>query len=170
MNIRPMPPERFDDFFAVLTEGFDACERREYKDARALFENKKYEVLLISDQGTTVGYITTWSVGKSVFIEHFVILKEYRNRGYGKEVMEFFKKDFPYILLEAEPPTGEIQRRRLGFYKRCGFHQNQQSYVQPPYREGDAAVPLVIMSYPEPLSDFDGTVAEIYRTVYGIKS
>ena len=169
MQLRPMPPEHFDDFFAALTDGFDSCERREYKDARALFENKKFVVLEISIQDTTIGYITTWAVGKFVFIEHFVILEEYRNHGYGKEVMEFFKKEFPNILLEAEPPTGEIQRRRLGFYKRCGFHQNPQSYSQPPYRAGDAAVPLVIMSYPELLSDFDGTVAEIYRTVYGIE-
>lgn len=169
MQLLPMPSEDFDRFFSALCEEFCEAERRDRDDARALLINGKYSVYEISKDGVSVGYTALWALPSAVFVEHFVILPEYRNRGYGSEVISRLKSKFPQIILEVEPPTNEPGRRRLDFYKRLGFYEQQEPYLQPSYRKGGAAVPLKIMSWPKPLQSFSDTVAEIYATVYGIK-
>ena len=50
--------------------------------------------------------------------------------------------------------------RRLHFYRRLGFVENPCHYIHPSYEEPFAPHPLVVMSYPEPL-----TPAQLRRAV-----
>ena len=34
---------------------------------------------------------------------------------------------------EIDPPTGDISRRRKGFYERGGFVENPYPHIRPPY-------------------------------------
>ena len=168
MELRVMPRENFDAFYDALESAFDRSERREREDALRTIDFPEFSVLEIHVNGVISGYVSVWALDGFAFIEHFVILEEYRNRGYGAEVLLKLKERFPNIVLEAEPPTEELRRRRLAFYRRCGFFENDFPYLQPSYRKGEEGVPLVIMSWPDRLSEFDITVAKIYRTVYGL--
>ena len=163
-----MPKEHFDAFYAALEAGFDLSERRDREDALRVLDTPEYSVLEIYVEGETVGFITYWALDGFTFLEHFVMLEQYRNRGYGREVLEILKSKFPRMVLEAEPPTEEIKRRRLAFYGRAGFCKNDKPYLQPSYRKGGETVPLIIMSYPDVIEDFDGAVKKIYSTVYGL--
>lgn len=168
LSLIPMKKSEFDTFYAALDASFIREERREKEDARLQLDNPLFTVYRIVDSETTVGYLTAWRVEKFFFLEHFFMREEYRNRGYGKRVMEMAKEAFGTLVLEAEPPEGsETAARRVAFYERCGFHANDHPYVQPSFH-GEDPVPLVLMSYPAPLSDCDGTVAAIYKTVYHI--
>lgn len=163
-----MPKEHFDAFYAALEAGFDLSERRDREDALRALDTPEYSVHEIYAEGETVGFITFWALDGFTFLEHFVMLEQYRNRGYGREVLEILKSKFPRMVLEAEPPTEEIRRRRLAFYGRAGFYKNEKPYLQPSYRKGGRTVPLIIMSYPDVIEDFDGAVKKIYSTVYGL--
>ena len=167
MKLRRATLKEFDLVFDEIEKNFIIDERRDRKDAFRLFESEKYDILLIISEETVIGFFTVWKILDFCFIEHFVVIEKYRSRGYGAEALGLLYKLFSKIVLEAEPCIGEIQRRRLGFYKRCGFIENEGEYLQPSYRFGGNEVPLVIMSYPEKLSDFERDVFAIKATVYG---
>jgi len=160
----------FDDIFLKLVDSFIEDERRDKVDAYALLDNDRYTVYHVIDGGIRVGFVTVWQLDVSVFIEHFVIFEQYRNKGYGAQTLELIKQNFPNIILEVEPPQTDIARRRIEFYRRSGLVVNDKPYLQPSYRKNGQAVPLVIMSYPDVLSNFDEAVDELYRTVYGINT
>ena len=76
------------------------------------------------------------------------------------------------ILLEVEDPAdGEWERRRVEFYRRNGFHLLSIPYLQPPYRKGDAPLPLCLMST-DAVFDAETDAAflrPLRRFVYGVE-
>ena len=166
MELKNMPKEHFDAFYAALEAGFDLSERRDREDALRVLDTPEYSVLEIYAEGETVGFITFWALDGFTFLEHFVMLEQYRNRGYGREVLEILKSKFPRMVLEAEPPTEEIRRRRLAFYGRAGFCKNEKPYLQPSYRKGYDSVPLILMTYPRAEADSAQIITELYERVY----
>ena len=152
-----------------MLENFITDELRDYDNAKELFKNGKYEIYHLIDQNERLGFITLWHLDGFTFAEHFVIYEEYRNNGCGRQMLLSLEEIYPKIVLESELPIEHIQKRRISFYKRCGFFQNEQPYMQPSYRNGGNEVPLVIMSYPTPLNDFDSVVSQIHEKVYSKK-
>lgn len=63
-----------------------------------------------------------------------------------------------------------MAQRRIGFYQRHGIQLNQFAYWQQPLREGDVPMPLLVMSWPGPVSaqEFEPFKKIIYREVYGV--
>ena len=156
----------FDFIFSKIIENFIPDERRDYEEALLLFREGRYDIYRLTQEEENLGFITVWQLADFTFAEHFVIYEEYRNRGYGREALLKLQAMFPKIVLEAEEPVEMMQKRRLAFYKRCGFFQNERPYFQPSYRNGGKQVPMIIMSYPMPLEDFDAAVKSIYEGVY----
>ena len=73
------------------------------------------------------------------------------------------------IILEVEKPTDEMSCRRIAFYKRLGFVENYQQYLQPSYHNDGNFVPLNIMSRVELSdSDFETIKNILYQKVYSI--
>ena len=166
MDLIKLTRSDFDSFYSLVKESFIEEERRDYPDALRLFKEEKYEILGIIHDGKTVGFISLWNFSDFVFAEHFVMYGEYRNLGLGSKTLKLLEEKYKRIVLEAEPPFADLQKRRLGFYKRNGFVENPGQYIQPPYRKGSDGVELVIMSYPDALEDFNATIREIKSCVY----
>ena len=158
----------FKNIYGEMESAFIKEERRTFDDAYAVLDNEKYTLYGIFCGGERVGFISLWTLRNVVFIEHFAIRSEYRNKGYGGAALDALKKCFPKMILEAEPPESEIASRRIAFYQRAGFVLIDGPYMQPSYHGGEG-VRLVIMSYPSSLDDFDETVKELYSTVYNVK-
>ena len=72
--------------------------------------------------------------------------------------------------MEVEPPETEMARRRIGFYQRHGIFLNRFAYWQQPLRPGAVPMPLLVMSWPRPVSagGFEPYKKIIYREVYGV--
>ena len=73
------------------------------------------------------------------------------------------------MLFEAnidEHPEDELKARRIAFYKRLGFCQNDYPYIQPSYRKGGKGVPLILMSYPKKLDNCENTASVLYKKIY----
>ncbi|MNP71582.1 hypothetical protein D3C76_1679860 [compost metagenome] len=83
---------------------------------------------------------------------------------------EYIRQSGKPVLLEVEPPLGEMEQRRIGFYERLGFHLNPYAYVQPPLREENADLPLQIMTYPNPVDveEFNLYREILYTEVYKV--
>ena len=152
--------------YSEIENSFIPDERRDFEGMRNVFENEDFTVYHLNEGGTNVGFITLWHFEDFEFAEHFAVYEPFRNKGYGSAALNVLKTSFKRLVLEAEPPTGEIQQRRLAFYKRNGFTENEKEYMQPAYRKGGKEVPLVIMSYPSRLESFDKSIRLIKRKVY----
>ena len=157
----------FDEVYKQMEDSFPVCERRSYKEAKAVLNNKDYTLYHIEESCKRIGFISVWQLEGFTFVEHFAIYSQFRNLGYGAKALGLAKSKWQSLVLEAEPANCEIAKRRLDFYKRNGFCQNSFKYMQPAYREGEEDVELVIMSFPVLLGNGGGVVKEIYERVYG---
>ena len=115
-----------------------------------------------------LGLLTTWHFETFVYIEHFAIDPALRSQGYGTEALKtFISKQEKPIILEAEPPTDDITRRRIGFYQRNGLTLYDFPYIQPAYTPESKPVELRLMgtlnTNVTPLTLISST---LYRTVY----
>ena len=168
MRLCPVSEAEFDAAFDLIEESFPACERRERAAARALLQDPLYTLYHIEQDGKRVGIFGIWLLRDFTFVEHFAILPAMRNAGLGAKALALLAKEHRLIVLEAEPPESEMAVRRLGFYARAGLLPNDLAYLQPAYRQGEAPVPLLLLSRPAPLSDPATVAAEIHRVVYKV--
>lgn len=155
----------------LLTEAFPEEERRDLPDFHTLTrcEGRFYNNV-ITDNDSPIGLVTYWDLERFLYIEHFAILPALRNGGYGHRVLELLKNRLRRpIVLEAEPPTEELARRRIAFYCRQGFILWQSPYLQPPYRNSDTPFPLCLMvcGNLNEATDFAYVRQTIHQTVYG---
>ncbi len=147
--------ENFPPCWALYQSAFPEEERRDHSYQLDALKCKEYHFAAILNADEVVGLMAWWSFDSLVYIEHFAIMENYRSHGYGKEYLgDFVSHSEKPILLEVEPPTEEIRRRRIGFYERLGFHLNAHAYAQPPYR-GEDFVPLMLMTSHYPISEED---------------
>jgi ribosomal protein S18 acetylase RimI-like enzyme len=138
--------------------------QRVFTDTNPAFFNH-----IIVEQDVFMGFITCWHFGRFVYIEHFAIRPEQRNKGYGQQVLSLFKERFPVpVVLEVEMPVDEICRRRIAFYRRHGFVVWENDYQQPPYRDGGTPIPMYLMVYGalSAETDFESIRNTLYKHVY----
>lgn len=164
----------------LLRISFPASELRDDESQRYITDyNPLFSCYLISaDAGEgrhemPIGFITVWALGEFHYLEHFAILPEMRNKGYGGQAIRQIKESFRGLLvMEVEQPLEEMSARRIGFYQRNGFVLCRQEYAQPVCRKGEPAHPMCLMyAGRENIdSEFEMIKDTIYREVYGIKA
>lgn len=157
-------------FAALYESAFPPEERRPTADELAL-DDKRFTISLIEHQGRFAGFITVWHFDRFAYIEHFATLPKLRGCGIGSQTLAklLATTDKP-IVLEVEPPTDALAKRRIAFYRRAGFAEMPQPYEQPPYHADAPAVPLRIMTTSRDTSDdfFDEIKRTLYAEVYKV--
>ncbi|MEJ8802614.1 GNAT family N-acetyltransferase [Pontibacter sp. H249] len=137
----------------LYEQSFPLNERRPLPWQYDIMPHANYHFELMLQEDALTGILLWWSFGEVRYLEHFATVPALRGRGYGKSILEaFVKRETRPILLEVEPPHEEIQQRRVRFYEQCGFVLNQHFYQQPPYHQGQQPLPLLLMSYPAPIT------------------
>lgn len=146
--------DQFDEFFELLSESFPKEEFRPYEQQLALLEKPYYKIYVHQQNEEIMALFATWEGPDFVFIEHFAVKETYRNGGMGSKLLQaFIKEQNKAVILESEDPETLIQKRRIEFYKRNNFILNAYGYLQPPFVKGQSTVPLLLLSYPQPLND-----------------
>ena len=112
---------------------FPFHEQREAFSQAAILHDDAYHFDLIYDAGTFVGLVLYWESLDYIYIEHFCILPEMRNKQYGRRALSLLKMRQKTLILEIDPPIDAISVRRKGFYERCGFVENPYPHIHPPY-------------------------------------
>jgi ribosomal protein S18 acetylase RimI-like enzyme len=161
----------FDNIYALMANSFPESELRTYEEQKKLLSHPRYQLCLKTDEeGRIAGVMAVWNITGFRFVEHLAVDPQKRNGGIGRKLLTDFLVAAPTpVVLEVEPPTGELEARRIAFYKRLGFHLNDYTYAQPPLRPGQPLLPLMLMSFPSPLSEqqFQLCRDTLYREVYG---
>lgn len=144
---------------------FPAHEQREAASQQEILSNAAYHFDVVTDESAFIGEVLYWEIAGFLYIEHFCILPEMRNRHYGQKILAYLQEK--PLILEIDPPVDDISRRRKGFYERCGFVENPYRHIHPPYHAGNAGHDLVIMSSPEMLAqtEYDRFAHDLRETV-----
>ncbi|MNC01984.1 hypothetical protein D3C75_493490 [compost metagenome] len=167
-----MNPAAFDEIYTIMEASFPVSEIRTRSGQKALLDNPNYRIYTEQDAaGRIIAFLAAWEFPLLRFVEHIAVNPATRGGGIGCKLMNSYlaRSDKP-VLLEVEPPAGELEQRRIGFYERLGFHLNPYDYVQPPLRTGQPDLPLRIMTYPQPIrkSEFQLYREILYTEVYKI--
>ncbi len=151
-------------------ESFPADERRRFDDLLKLLPCPDMHLCALVTEGQLVGFMIYWQWDAVLFVEHFAIDPAQRGKQLGQQALEQVKriKNSSIILLEVELPTDDISYRRIQFYERQGFSLNEYAYSQPPYKRGNSAIPMKLMSIPAIATqhDFDRLSGLIKERVY----
>lgn len=144
---------------------FPEHEQREAASQERILNEEAYHFGLAYDEETFVGLVLYWEEIDYIYIEHFCILPEMRNKRYGQKTLELLKKTGKTLILEIDPPVDEVSVRRKGFYERCGFAENPYPHVHPPYHAGNKGHELVVMTAPEKI--LQGLYDRFHEDLYG---
>ena len=179
----------WDSLVRIYLQSFPIDEQRPVESiARLLNEEPRYAMYAIVDDNyaaelqtqsqqpianspKALGLLTTWEFNDFIYIEHIAIDPTLRSQGYGSEALKaFIHEHGKPIVLEAEPPTDEMTRRRIRFYERIGLTLYDYPYIQPAYTEESLPVELRLMGTIDteniPLDKVSDT---LHREVYGCK-
>lgn len=156
----------------LLTTAFPPEERRPPEEQRLITDRKAHfsSNIILHDE-RPIGLLTYWTFNDFCYIEHFAIHASSRNGGFGRKALaHFIKQEQLPIVLEVEPPTEEIARRRIAFYARQGFSLWRKPYLQPPYKKGGNYFPLHLMvhGYLNEEASYEHIKKTIYREVYNV--
>ena len=161
----------FDEVFAIMQASFPLDEYRPRDEQHALLADSRYRLHTMDEEDHTVAFAATWDFGSFLFVEHLAVAPQCRNRGLGAALLARLQAEHPCRLcLEVELPQDELSRRRIGFYKRCGFTFNEHLYTQPPISRGRQPVPLRLMSTGGALTpdEFTAVRDTLYKEVYHV--
>lgn len=157
----------------LYESSFPEEERRLRLDFQSnVYDNVAFCLYEIVSDGFFGGFLTSWDLGVVRYVEHFAIEPRLRGRGVGTDIIgQFVAMDSRPVVLETElPETGEMARRRIGFYKRCGFEECVNiDYVQPAYASHLPSVPMRLMITDKNNVDVNKVVQIIYRIVYNFE-
>lgn len=165
-----LPCEYAQDVERILTDSFPVEERRSISEIRDNLNGPHLELLAAQNDSHILGLVTVWDLGDFVFLEHFAVDPNHRNRGLGTMILEHVEEywDKPAVL-EVELPLRNMAVRRIHFYERNGYVLNAYPYLMPDLSGRDEAVPLLLMSRPEALSDPAAIEAKLYDIPYADK-
>ena len=156
----------------VLKQCFPFEEYPDFEKLNNLIRYKKEFICnIVMKDEDPIGIFNYWDLPRFIFIEHFAILPENRDKSLGLQTMNLFLEQAQLpIILEVEPPETEIQKRRIAFYERLGFHLWTSEYVQPPYRSDFEGIPMQLMCFGQldETEHFKHILSLLYRVVYNV--
>ena len=144
----------FTDAWEIYLEAFPKEERKTLDAQTQLMNNPlyHYDIIIIDDE--LIGFVLWWNLDSVRFIDHFATAAKHRNKGLGKMILEKFTKGIVKpVLLEVELPYSDINKRRIHFYERIGFILNKHHYQLPVFVEGEPPLQLLLMTYPDGISE-----------------
>lgn len=154
----------------LLVSTFPPNEYRPLPQLKASADYQdNFHLNILLDDENPIGLIAYWDLDKFRYIEYFATDSAIRNKGYGTQVLQLFcnQSDKP-VVLEIELPETLEAAHRKGFYERNNFAVWNNVYFQPPMREGDGRLQLLVCCYGElnPDTDFDLVKQTIHQEVY----
>ncbi|WP_298502389.1 GNAT family N-acetyltransferase [uncultured Maribacter sp.] len=156
IRLKNISDKYFQKAWKLYENAFPMEERRLLNDQSYILQNDSYHFDVLIDKDQFIGFILWWDFDTYRYIDHFATVLEQRNKGIGKLILnKFINRDAKSIILEVELPTSKINDRRIQFYERVGFKLNKHHYEIPPIKEDQSPLQLLLMSYPNFISEKD---------------
>jgi ribosomal protein S18 acetylase RimI-like enzyme len=128
---------------------FPVQERRDWLQFLQLLQEPAMQLSVIMDNEEAIGFVIGWDLGNWYYVEHLAIDPAQRGKKYGEKVMQaVLEAGLGHVILEVERVHDADSQRRVNFYERLGYSIVNIDYHQPPYRKGEAVLPMMLMSHP----------------------
>ena len=100
-----------------------------YEEDEVFEEQLEAKTYLIYQKDKVIGTIRYRLVNDEYKVERFAILKEYRNKGYGKQAFNYFVE---LLATKFNPCTITLnsQEAVIGFYEACGFIKEGDMFME----------------------------------------
>lgn len=156
-----------EKFPALYESAFPDDERIETEKFVTLIENCEsmtFNAIIENDE--FCGMAVIWELGICRYLLYLAVLNEKRNMNLGAKTLERLLKesDLP-IIGEVERPINEINKRRIAFYKRNGFHIELENptILNEAHSSSTCVLQLIASS---PLPDADKCQKRVVDIVY----
>lgn len=164
----------------LYLKAFPEEERRSLESITNLLKEEYFEFVPIFFDDKFKGFANLWFFNDFTYIEHFAIIQEERNKGYGTQFLKNLitnkipnlKHKISNIVLEVEPSTNLIAKKRISFYENLGFKLLNDYYFQPPYTLNSKGLEMKLMflnTNTEKQISFLKIKETLYNNVYCIK-
>lgn len=130
MELKPLNKEELTEIYnGEMVADFPKSELKPLRAMLRLMDMGRYEPLLVTEKGETLGYALVWLPRnrEGALLEYFGVLRGKRNGGLGSRVLALLLERYGQLFGEAEAPDSDdpaendLRRRRIGFYERNGF-------------------------------------------------
>lgn len=146
----------FSDFWNLYNSSFPIIERRNLEQQVQVFRNSFFNLISFYKDDKYIGFLSFWNFSSYIYLEHFAVNEDLRGVGYGAIVLsELIKDTSKLIILEIDPIEDEQSRRRLSFYNKMGFVQNDFDYKVQSYQNKEEFYELIIMSSVRKISKYE---------------
>lgn len=137
----------YKSYHEIYTVSFPIYEQRDELQQTKAFEDKRYHLIIKTNEDKLVSFIAYWDFKNYVYIEHLAVNSELRGQNKGSELLEDFAEFISKIaILEIDPPIDEISKKRQKFYEKLGYEVNPYIHFHPAYKEGYVPHELVVLS------------------------
>lgn len=152
----------FPDFWNLYNKSFPFIERRDLKQQARALENSAFNLVSFYEEDKYLGFLAFWDFPSYIYLEHFAINENLRGGGYGTKILsELIEEKDKVIILEIDPIEDAQSRKRLSFYKKMGFVQNDFDYKVQSYQNKEEFYELIIISSVRKISKGE---LDIFRT------
>lgn len=112
-----------------LVADFPRAELKPLRAMHRLMDMGRYDPLLVTEKGETVGYAMVWlpQERNGGLLEYLGVLRGKRNSGLGSHILSLLAERYGQLFGEAEAPSSpdpaenNLRRHRIAFYERNGF-------------------------------------------------
>ncbi|MCD7972016.1 MAG: GNAT family N-acetyltransferase [Candidatus Azobacteroides sp.] len=151
-EIKDMNNEWWNKFIRIYSTSFPVYEQRSIIQQETAFMNPRYHLFFTHKEDKIQAFISFWDFDEYIYIEHFAVNQELRGQHIGSETLVAFKEKVgKRILLEIDPVTDEISRKRLSFYEKLNFKVNPYIHLHPPYDPAYPPHELVVLTSDKPI-------------------
>ncbi|WP_157151072.1 GNAT family N-acetyltransferase [Brachyspira sp. SAP_772] len=159
-------------YHQIFNEAFPIEERWNFEMILENKSNSRYKFYSILDDDKPIGLTMIWIFEKFYFGEYLAIDKNLRGKNYGSQVLNkiFDMHDDKLIVIEVEPyDLNDIAKRRINWYKRCGFILSDYDYDMPCIKDGKRdTMKMQIMTNKEiqTKEEYNNIITTLYDKVY----
>ncbi len=83
----------------------------------SLLQEPEMQLLLIQEDGASIGFIILWELDSLFYIQHLVIEPMLQCEGYGSKLISQLIKNRRRLIFETSFPKDDLTIRRLQFYE-----------------------------------------------------
>lgn len=137
----------YDGFLSIYSMSFPPFEQRNGNQHIYALSNEKYHLDCYVEGDNILAFIVWWDFDNYIYIEHFAVNALCRGMNIGTRVLSgFIENTDKLVLLEIDPLTDDISRKRYEFYKRLGFVSNPYDHYHPAYDNEYKPHKLIVLS------------------------
>lgn len=160
----------YKPFAEIYKVSFPVHEQRNELQQATAFSDSRYHLIITTEDEKLLSFIAYWDFDEYVYIEHLAVNPQFRGRNIGSQALnDFAGLVANTVILEIDPLTDDVSKKRLGFYEKLGYKLNTYRHFHPPYNPQFPPHELLVLSLHRELSreDYNRFERDLREVVMG---